>query len=66
MLELFDPPINDIVKLVESQVTAAEKKGEKIHQVFLVGGFGESPYLNLKLKDWCSTRNIKLSCPPSW
>jgi hypothetical protein len=31
MLELFEPPINDIVRLVESQVTAAKNKGEKIH-----------------------------------
>jgi hypothetical protein len=31
MLALFDPPINDIVKLVESQVKAARSKGEKIH-----------------------------------
>ncbi len=31
MLEMFDPPINEIIKLVESQVEAAGKKGETIH-----------------------------------
>jgi hypothetical protein len=66
MLQLFDPPIDEILKLVESQVTAAKAKGSHIDQVFLVGGFGDSPYLNLKLKAWCSPKHIKLSCPPSW
>jgi hypothetical protein len=31
MLELFDPPINEIIELVESQVQSAQLKGEKIH-----------------------------------
>jgi hypothetical protein len=31
MLEMFDPLIDEIIKLVESQVAAASKKGEKIH-----------------------------------
>ena len=65
MLELFDPPVNEIIKLVNSQIEGAQGRGDKIHQIFLVGGFGDSPYLNLRLKDWCSTRDIKLSCPPS-
>lgn len=30
MLALFDPPINEIIKLVESQVNAAKSNGEKI------------------------------------
>jgi hypothetical protein len=66
MLGLFDPPIDEIIKLVDAQVKAAKAKGDHIHQIFLVGGFGDSPYLNLRFKDWCSTRDIKLSCPPSW
>jgi molecular chaperone DnaK (HSP70) len=65
MLELFDPPISQIVKLVESQADAATKRGENIDQVVLVGGFGDSPYLNLRLKEWCSSRDINLSCPPA-
>ncbi|KAH8665032.1 hypothetical protein BGZ60DRAFT_432284 [Tricladium varicosporioides] len=65
MMELFDPPINEIIKLVESQIESARKKGDKIDQIFLVGGFGDSPYLNLRMKEWCATRNIKLGCPPS-
>jgi hypothetical protein len=31
MLEMFDPPVNEIIKLVESQVDVASKKGETIH-----------------------------------
>jgi hypothetical protein len=33
MLEMFDPPVNEIIKLVESQVEAASKKGEKINVI---------------------------------
>ena len=66
MLELFNSPIDEIIKLVDSQFQAAKDQGDVIHQIFLVGGFGDSPYLNLRLKDWCSIRSIKLSCPPSW
>jgi hypothetical protein len=66
MLELFDPVIEEIIGLVDSQVAAAGRDGDKIHQVFLVGGFGGSPYLNARLKDWCNERNIILKSPPSW
>ena len=65
MLTLFDGPINEIIKLVESQVQSAKRRGDTIHQIFLVGGFGDSQYLNLRLKEWCSSRSIKLCCPPS-
>jgi hypothetical protein len=66
MLELFEPPTEEILRLVEAQVNAAKTKGHHIDQIFLVGGFGDSPYLNMKLKAWCAPKNIKLSCPPSW
>lgn len=31
MIEMFDPPINEVIELVESQVAAASRKGDKIH-----------------------------------
>jgi len=65
MLGLFNPSIAEIIKLLDAQVQAAKPKGHRIHQIFLVGGFGDSPYLNLRVKDWCSTRDIRLSRPPS-
>jgi len=65
MMELFDPLITEIIELVKGQVEAAIKKGEKVHQLFLVGGFGESPYLNLRLKEWCQSQHILLKNPPA-
>ena len=33
----------------------------------LVGGFGDSDYLNEKLRKWCTRNgNIQLTCPPDW
>jgi len=66
MMGLFDPLITQIIELVNDQVSVADKQSEKIHQVFLVGGFGESPYLNLRMKEWCNARNISLKNPPAW
>ena len=66
MLGLFDPMIDEIINLIDAQVQAATTQGDHINQIFLVGGFGDSPYLNLRVKDWCSTRDIELNCPPSW
>jgi hypothetical protein len=31
MLQLFDPPINDIIKLLDSQLNSAKKKEKVIH-----------------------------------
>lgn len=36
MQELFDPTLDEIIGLVESQTQAAKDKGEKIDQLFLV------------------------------
>jgi hypothetical protein len=66
MVEIFEPVIKEILGLVESQVTTATKAGDTIHQVFLVGGFGSSTYLNARLSDWCQQRNITLKSPAAW
>ncbi|KAK2834840.1 hypothetical protein FQN49_006865 [Arthroderma sp. PD_2] len=65
MQRLFDPVVKEVISLVKSQVKAAEKKKKRIDRLILVGGFGDSDYLNNKLGDWCKGKNIgSVTCPP--
>ncbi|TAQ85429.1 hypothetical protein B7494_g6250 [Chlorociboria aeruginascens] len=65
MQSLFDPVVSEITNLVDQQVKEAKtKKGAKIDRIILVGGFGESAYLNQKLGQWClENGKITLICP---
>jgi molecular chaperone DnaK (HSP70) len=65
MESLFEPVISEIIKLVGQQATSAKgKTGKAIDRVILVGGFGDSPYLNQVLRKWCQANgNIRLMCP---
>ncbi|KAE9368265.1 actin-like ATPase domain-containing protein [Stipitochalara longipes BDJ] len=65
MQSLFDPVMDDVIKLVSQQAEVGEKmSGRKLDRLILVGGFGDSDYLHSKLKTWClSHGNIQLTCP---
>ncbi|KAF7946500.1 hypothetical protein EAE96_009497 [Botrytis aclada] len=65
MQALFDPVVAEITTLIAQQVKAAKDiQNSKINRIILVGGFGESPYLNKKLKEWCRKNgNMTLICP---
>ncbi|KFZ02938.1 hypothetical protein V502_11372 [Pseudogymnoascus sp. VKM F-4520 (FW-2644)] len=65
MQSLFDPVIKEITSLVGQQVEEAKKKQNvTIDRIILVGGFGESSYLNQALEDWCRKNGgITLLCP---
>ncbi|KAM5360954.1 hypothetical protein ACJZ2D_013408 [Fusarium nematophilum] len=65
MQTLFDPVVDSIIGLVKNQVDLALREhGEKIEEVFLVGGFGDSLYLNQRMKESCSSSGISVACPP--
>lgn len=65
MQSFFDPVVEQVISLVESQIALAAAKGRKIGRIILVGGFGDSEYLNEKMETWCRVMgNIKLTCPP--
>ncbi|KAK7539979.1 hsp70-like protein [Phyllosticta citribraziliensis] len=66
MKSFFDPVVHDIIDLVSTQVDSAAKAGHKINRIVLVGGFGDSDYLNERMSIWCSQLpgNVKLTCPP--
>ncbi|KAL7934660.1 actin-like ATPase domain-containing protein [Trichoderma chlorosporum] len=61
---VFDPVIDNIIKLIQDQVDRVRQGNERpIETIILVGGFGSSPYLNERLAGWCRPRNIRLSTP---
>ena len=63
---LFDPVIDRVLKLIESQVQQVkEANGPAIETIVLVGGFGSSPYLKERLLEWCGGANIRLTTPIS-
>ncbi|OCT47560.1 Hsp70 family protein [Cladophialophora carrionii] len=64
MVRFFEPAIKGLVVLIEGQLTQLKQLGKKLDRFILVGGFGDSPYLNQELKQWCGSKNIKrFSCP---
>ncbi|EPS43601.1 hypothetical protein H072_2445 [Dactylellina haptotyla CBS 200.50] len=60
MKSLFDPVVDNIIKLVQDQATKVKTEdgtggsrlAGKLTTVILVGGFGESQYLYKRLQDW--------------
>ncbi|XHG03295.1 hypothetical protein AWENTII_006610 [Aspergillus wentii] len=49
MKGIFLPVLRDVHNLVEDQI---QKSKKQVKAVFLVGGFGQSPYLRKYLRDW--------------
>ncbi|KAI5853264.1 hypothetical protein DFP73DRAFT_603959 [Morchella snyderi] len=64
MREIFDPVVNDVLKLVQQQIASVEARGRKPTAVLLVGGFGASEYLKARLKSVvCDPKMIPLMNP---
>ncbi|OCL13732.1 hsp70-like protein [Glonium stellatum] len=60
----FDPVIDLIIDLVNSQVNAVRKQGiPPIETIVLVGGLGESPYVREKLFIWSKEGDMRLTTP---
>ncbi|KAH8816829.1 Hsp70 family protein-like protein [Xylogone sp. PMI_703] len=55
-LKIFNPVLRGITRLIREQLRRAQKAGQLIQKVILIGGFGASPtlraHLNDKLEDW--------------
>lgn len=64
MKSLFDPVVEIILKLVKSQVDQVKRDKEpRIQTLCHVGGFGSSPYVKERLREWCSENDIRLTTP---
>lgn len=64
MQSFFDPVVDHVISLVESQIDQAAAKSHRIGRIILVG-VGDSEYLNEKMETWCRLNgDIKLTCRP--
>ncbi|KAL6364534.1 hypothetical protein LRP88_01937 [Fusarium phalaenopsidis] len=64
MKSLFDPVGDKIICLVADQVNRLKKETSKaIDHLVLVGGFGSSPYIKERLKEWCLAQHIRMTTP---
>lgn len=57
---IFDPTIDKVVALIDAQLTA----NPQCTQLFLVGGFSQSPYLIKRVTEAFSARVPKIVTPP--
>ncbi|KAK3369733.1 hypothetical protein B0T24DRAFT_708613, partial [Lasiosphaeria ovina] len=65
--EIFDPVIEDIIRLVTQQVAQVlGKKGKHINLIVLVGGFGNSNYLKKVIDKWARPHGIECIRPSFW
>ncbi|KXT06267.1 hypothetical protein AC578_9157 [Pseudocercospora eumusae] len=62
---MFDPVVAQILDLLEQQRSNAtqQPQSKPIDLILLVGGFGESVYLNDQLRAWCQQHGLLLICP---
>lgn len=63
--DIFNPVLDDILCLVDEQVQSALKKceGNRLKGIFLVGGFGSSPYLKSRLQEVYEPKGIQVIQP---
>lgn len=50
MREMFERPVSRTCQLVREHIERCDRKGQYINYIFLVGGFGNSPYLKQRLE----------------
>lgn len=61
---IFNDCISDVIELIKEQIVQVEdNQNRKVKHCFLVGGFGENPYLREELGDSLKRRKIKLQRP---
>ncbi|RSL72961.1 hypothetical protein CEP53_000914 [Fusarium sp. AF-6] len=64
MESLFEPVWDKIIGLVADQVNQVKRETSNgIDHLVLVGGFGSSPYVKERLKEWCLAQAIRMTTP---
>jgi hypothetical protein len=51
MKAAFDPVVNEVIKLVKHQIGGVKGIDNVVKAVVLVGGFGESRYLQQRIRE---------------
>jgi Tfp pilus assembly PilM family ATPase len=57
---IFEKWVNKILKLIQGQMGQVRQSGLNVKQIFLSGGFAESPYLQKKVKDFARLYRIQV------
>ncbi|KAH0556986.1 hypothetical protein GP486_005225 [Trichoglossum hirsutum] len=63
MKSFFDPCVNKVIELINGQIQQVERKKNRVRNVFLVGGFGESLFLQKELELSLKMRKITMRRP---
>lgn len=67
MKSFFDSCVDGVIELYQGQLQQIERRGRRLKNVFLIGGFGESQFLQAELQDALSYRKVQLRRPDtSW
>ena len=51
MRSFYEPLFSNIIAKVDELIDAAKKKGFPVNFIFMVGGFSESPFLKMVVKN---------------
>ncbi|KAH0558448.1 hypothetical protein GP486_004894 [Trichoglossum hirsutum] len=63
MRSFFEPCVDRIVDLIQGQVGQIERLRTRPKNIFLIGGFAESKYLQEEIEYSLRLRNIQLRIP---
>ncbi|KAN0071932.1 hypothetical protein V8E54_009661 [Elaphomyces granulatus] len=67
MRSFFNPCVNQIIELIQGQINQINMKRTRVKNIFLVGGFAESEYLQQEIELSLGLRHIQLRRPnTSW
>ncbi|CRG89102.1 hypothetical protein PISL3812_06137 [Talaromyces islandicus] len=62
--EIYNYTLEYLNRRLTAAVAGITDNPFRVLKVILAGGFGDTPYLNVQLKNWCfSMHNIELVCP---
>lgn len=61
--EMFDPCVEKTCNLIAGQIDQVQRAGSQVKYVFLVGGFGKSPYMFDRVRQFARTRGISTIQP---
>ncbi|KAK6353146.1 hypothetical protein TWF696_005136 [Orbilia brochopaga] len=64
--QMFDPTITSILTHISNQIRDAKARDQRVKMILLVGGFGRSPYLLRRVREWVVTEghHIEVLQPP--
>ncbi|PKY32714.1 actin-like ATPase domain-containing protein [Rhizophagus irregularis] len=60
---MFDPVVEKIIRLIRGQLDSIDSSNDKCSAIFLVGGFSESKYLQLRVREEFETLVLPIIVP---